>query len=239
MERDKNSEFKEGLSQLRHDIESGTYAQNEKLKPLYEIARDYQVSQDTMREIVDQLVDERLVTRRLGVGVFVNPKPIYSSGIEELGSVTEMIKKAGKTPGTQFVAAEVIEPTKNDFHNFNYAELKRIALIERVRTADGEPVVYCIDKVDNDIVPIGHIHHQDSIFKLIHSSTGKQIEYAHASVEPIGYHDKVSPILNCGPDQPLLLLRQMHYTSDDQPILYSENYFRNDAFQFHVVRKRM
>src|SRR5690625_6022720 len=82
MERDKNSEFKEGLSQLRHDIESGTYAQNEKLKPLYEIARDYQVSQDTMREIVDQLVDERLVTRRLGVGVFVNPKPIYSSGID-------------------------------------------------------------------------------------------------------------------------------------------------------------
>lgn len=232
-------EFKEGLSQVRHDIESGIYLENEKIQPIYEFSKKYQVSQETMKAIIDQLVEERLVTRRPGVGVFVNARPIYSSGIEELGSVSEMIKKAGKTPGTQFVAAEIVEPTKTDFNNFNYLDLKTIARIERVRTADGAPVVYCIDKVDNEVVPIGHIHQQDSIFKLIHSYTGKRIEYAHAYVEPIGYHDKISSILNCGPDQSLLLLRQMHYTSDDEPILYSENYFRNDAFQFHVVRKRM
>jgi len=236
---DDNSEFKEALNQVRHDIERGVYLANEKIQPLYEFAKIYQVSQEMMRSIIDQLVEERLVTRRLGVGVFVNPKPIYSSGIEELGSVSEMIKKAGKVPGTQFVAAEIVEPTKSDFNNFNYADLRLIARVERVRTADGEPVVYCIDKVDNEIVPIGHIHQQDSIFNLIHSYTGKTIEYAHAYVEPIGYHDTISAILNCGPDQSLLLLRQMHYTKDDEPILYSENYFRSDAFQFHVVRKRM
>lgn len=231
--------FKEGLNHIRNDIEEGLFLPNEKLYPLYELAKKYQVSQQLMNAILDQLVEERIVTRRLGVGVFVNPKPIYSSGIEELGSVSEMIKKAGKVPGTQYVAVEIVEPTEMDLTNFNSLDVQTIARIERVRTADGEPVVYCIDKVDNAVIPIGHIHGQDSIFELIHDYTGKRIEYAHAYVEPIGYHEKISPILNCGPDQALLLLKQVHYTEDHQPILYSENYFRSDAFQFHVVRKRM
>lgn len=235
---DDNDQFKKGLTHIRQDIERGDFLPNEKLHPPYELAKKYQVSRELMEAIIDRLVEERIVTRRLGVGVFVNPKPIYSSGIEELGSVSEMIKKAGKVPGTQYVAAEVVEPTEIDLNNFNSLDVQTIARVERVRTADGEPVVYCIDKVDNAVVPISHIHSQGSIFKLIHAYTGKSIDYAHAYVEPIGYHEKISAILNCGPDQALLLLKQMHYTKDHQPILYSENYFRSDAFQFHVVRKR-
>ncbi|SEO31661.1 transcriptional regulator, GntR family [Amphibacillus marinus] len=239
IEQSENDLFKETLSKVRHDINQGLYPPNEKLHPLYELATIYQVSRTIMEAVVDQLVEENRVTRRLGIGVFVNPKPIYSSGIEELGSVSEMIRRAGKVPGTQYVAAEVVEPTANDQANFNTLAIKSIARIERVRTADGDPVVYCIDKVDNDLVPIGQIHSQNSIFKLIEEFTNKHIQYAHTAIEPIGFHEKISAILNCRPDQPLLLLRQMHYTADNQPILYSANYFRHDVFQFHVVRKRM
>ncbi|MFP3490059.1 GntR family transcriptional regulator, partial [Staphylococcus sp. SIMBA_130] len=37
----------------------------------------------------------------------------------------------------------------------------------------------------------------------------------------------------------LLLLRQIHYTSKDEAILYAANYFRSDVFSFHVLRKRV
>ncbi|WP_067838443.1 GntR family transcriptional regulator [Amphibacillus sediminis] len=238
-EHDNYDLFKATLSRLRQDIEQGVYPPNEKLHPLYELATAYHVTRTIMEAVIDQLVEENIVTRRLGMGVFVNPKPIYSSGIEELGSVSEMIRKAGKVPGTQYVAAEVIEPTATDLERFNSSDVLAIARVERVRTADGEPVVYCIDKVNNDLIPIGQIHSQDSIFRLIERYTGKRIQYANAHIEPIGFHEKISAILNCRPDQSLLLLRQMHYTEDHQPILYSANYFRSDAFHFHVVRKRL
>jgi len=233
-----SEEFDKTLSRFRKDIERDVYPPNEKLHPLYELASTYHASRTTMEAVIEQLVEENMVTRRLGNGVFVNPKPIYSSGIEELGSVSEMIRSAGKVPGTQFVAAEVVKPSVSDLTNFNSLDVQALARIERVRTADGEPVVYCIDKVDQALVPIGSLHSEGSIFELIENYIGKRIHYAKTYIEPIGFHETISAILNCRPDQSLLLLRQMHYTKDHEPILHSANYFKSDAFQFHVLRKR-
>lgn len=74
---------------------------------------------------------------------------------------------------------------------------------------------------------------------MIEEYSGKRIAYANAFVEPIGFHEKISGILNCQPDQALLLLKQIHYTENHEPILFSANFFRSDVFQFHVIRKRM
>ncbi|SDB89168.1 transcriptional regulator, GntR family [Pelagirhabdus alkalitolerans] len=234
-----NDSFQDVLFSLRDDIDKGIYHPNEKLQPIYELSFRYQTSRETMKAVISRLVEENRIHRKSGMGVFVNPQPIYSSGIEKLGSVSDMIRKAGKEPGTQYVSAEVIEPTQDDLVHFHSLDVQTIARLERVRTADGEPVVYCIDKVDERTIPIGQIHNEQSIFKLIEHYKGKRIQYAHTFIEPIGYHEQISDILNCGLEQSLLLLKQIHYTEDDEPILYSANYFRSDAFQFHVVRSRM
>jgi GntR family transcriptional regulator len=239
IERSNYEIFDKVLDQVKQDIEKEVLHSNEKLRPTYEMASEYKVSRSIMEAVIDQLEEDNLVIRRVGIGVFVRAKPIYSSGIEELGSVSEMIKRSGKVPGTQYVAAEIVDPTANDRKNFSPLDIQSIAKVERIRTADGEPVVYCIDKVDNDLIPICEIHNQGSIFQLIEQYTGKRIAYANAFIEPIGFHEKISSILNCQPDQPLLLLRQTHYTDDHQPILFSANFFRSDVFHFHVVRKRM
>ncbi|HZG70637.1 MAG TPA: UTRA domain-containing protein, partial [Chondromyces sp.] len=63
--------------------------------------------------------------------------------------------------------------------------------------------------------------------------------HAVAQIEPLGCHEKISPILECDPETALLVLKQLHYDEIDEPILYSVNYFKADKFSFHVVRKRM
>lgn len=239
LEQKDKARIKTILEHMRQDIEQETLVPSEKLLPIYELANKYQVSRKMMEDVINQLEEENKVTRKVGMGIFVNPKPIYSSGIEELGSVSDMIRRAGKEPGTQYVAAEIVDPTENDYKNFRPLNIESIARIERVRTADGEPVVYCIDKVDPKLIPMSQLHNQGSIFSMIEEYSGKRIVYANAFVEPIGFHEKISGILNCQPDQALLLLKQIHYTENHEPILFSANFFRSDVFQFHVIRKRM
>lgn len=239
LEQKDKARIKTILEHMRQDIEQETLVPSEKLLPIYELANKYQVSRKMMEDVINQLEEENKVTRKVGMGIFVNPKPIYSSGIEELGSVSDMIRRAGKEPGTQYVAAEIVDPTENDYKNFRPLNIESIARIERVRTADGEPVVYCIDKVDPKLIPMSQLHNQGSIFSMIDEYSGKRIAYANAFVEPIGFHEKISGILNCQPDQALLLLKQIHYTENHEPILFSANFFRSDVFQFHVIRKRM
>lgn len=227
------------IDEIKRDIENGTYKAKEKLPSEFQLSKMLGVSRATLREALRILEEENVVTRRHGVGTFVNPKPIFSSGIEQLASVTSMISQSGKKAGSEYLSTEFVEATEEDCNRFAPKKVKMLAKIERVRTADNEPVVFCIDKIPEGLIPIERVHKEDSIFKLMEEHTNKTIAYAVTYIEPISYHDRIYDILNCEPDQSLLLLKQMHYTMDDEPVLYSVNYFRADVFSFHVLRKRM
>lgn len=228
------------IDRLKSDIEKGVYQENEKLPSEFELSKSLGVSRATLREALRLLEEENVIVRRHGVGTFVNPKPVFTSGIEHLSSVSSMIEKAGMEPGTIFMSAKEEEPTEDDLNRFQTDINDKIITIERVRTADGEPVVYCIDKVPSNYLPQQFLKNEDlSIFSALEKSGNLRVAYAITYIDPIGYHETVSPILKCGPETALLVLKQLHYDDNDQVVLYSKNYFRADKFSFHVVRKRV
>ncbi|KOP82192.1 GntR family transcriptional regulator [Cytobacillus solani] len=227
------------IDHLKQDIENGIYKEREKLPSEFDLAKQLGVSRATLREALRILEEENVIIRRHGVGTFVNAKPLFTSGIEQLSSVTDMILQAGMKPGTIFLSSSTIGPTEEDIRRFSCTMDEEIVVIERVRTANGEPVVYCIDKVPDKILTGTFSHEQESIFNMLENGTSRRITYAVASIEPIGYHEKVSPILECDPETALLVLKQMHFDEMDEPILYSVNYFRADKFSFQVLRKRI
>ncbi|WP_407271520.1 GntR family transcriptional regulator [Radiobacillus sp. PE A8.2] len=226
------------IDRIKRDIDEGMYKEKQQLPSEFELSKSLGVSRATLREALRQLEEESVVSRRHGVGTFVNSKPIVSSGIEQLSSITDMIIRSGRTPGSQYLSTELIEPTEEDRKRFAPKPIETLAKIERLRTADGQPAVFCVDKIDHRLIPLEQVHEQDSIFKLLEEHGKKRVGYAVTYIEPIGYHEVVSPLLHCEPDQALLLLKQMHFTEDDEPVLYSANYFRADVFSFYVLRTR-
>lgn len=227
------------IDQIKKGIDDGTYREDEKLPSEYELSKQLGVSRATLREALRMLEEDNIVKKRHGVGTFVNAKPVFQAGIEELHSVTSMIEQSGKTAGTQYISTDVLETGEKDKALFNQPELENLTVIERIRTADNEPVVFCIDKVPAPYLSIAKLLEKDSIFSTIEATAEKRIAYAVTNIEPVTYHERIYSILQCAPDQPLLLLKQMHYTSEDEAVLYSANYFRADKFSFHVVRKRL
>ncbi|KHF38672.1 GntR family transcriptional regulator [Halalkalibacter okhensis] len=225
------------IDRLKEDIEKNVYDEGQKLPSEFELSKLLGVSRATLREALRLLEEEGVVIRRHGVGTFVHSKPLFSSGIEELDSVTDMIVKAKMKPGTIFLSSAVQEATDDDRRKFINDDLEEVMEIERVRTADDSPVVYCLDRIPNELLKNHSIHETKSIFRYL-EDLGKTITYAITYIEPIGYHEHVSEILECEPGHSLLLLKQMHYDQSEQPLLYSLNYFRADKFKFHVVRKR-
>ena len=175
-----------------------------------------------------------------GVGTFVNPKPVFTSGIEQLSSISSMIEHAGMNPGTVFISAKEEKATEDDIERFQTDIDDNVITIERVRTADNEPVVYCVDRVPAKLLPKEFISNQNvSIFSALEQTGNIRVTYAVTFIDPVGFHDEVSPILKCGPETSLLVLKQLHYDENDRVVLYSKNYFRADKFSFHVVRKRV
>ncbi|GAF63590.1 putative transcriptional regulator [Bacillus sp. TS-2] len=224
------------IDRIKQDIDNKVYMEGEKLPSEFDLSKQLGISRATLREALRLLEEEGIVIRRHGVGTFVHSKPIFSAGIEELQSVTDMISNANMTPGTIFLSSAVKEASDEDRTRFNMEELEEVLEIERVRTADQIPVVYCLDKIPHFLMNDFSIHSMSSIFSLLEEA-GQSISYAVTYIEPIGYHEKISEILECETESSLLLLKQTHYNQNDEPLLYSLNYFRADKFKFHVVRK--
>ena len=229
------------IDRLKSDIAKGVYQENEKLPSEFELSRSLGVSRATLREALRLLEEENVIVRRHGVGTFVNPKPVFTSGIEQLSSISSMIENAGMEPGTLLLNAFEDAPVEEDLERFQTNIEDKVITIERVRTADGEPVVYCIDKIPSKYLPNQFLENGDlsSIFSALEKSGQIRVAYAITYINPVGYHETVSPILKCKEDSALLVLNQLHYDDNDRVVLYSKNYFRADKFSFHVVRKRV
>ncbi|MEG0381304.1 MAG: GntR family transcriptional regulator, partial [Kurthia sp.] len=225
------------IDRLKSDIDKEIYRENEKLPSEFELSKTLGVSRATLREALRLLEEENIIVRRHGVGTFVNPKPLFTSGIEHLSSISSMIESAGMVPGTIFMSAQEEKVTEEDIERFQADIDDNVVTIERVRTADGEPVVYCVDRVLASLLPSEFLKNQTvSIFSALEQTGNIRVAYAVTYIDPVGYHELVSPILKCGPESALLVLKQLHYDENDRVVLYSKNYFRADKFSFHVVR---
>lgn len=228
------------IDRLKEDIENGIFKEKEKLPSEFELAKTLGVSRATLREALRLLEEENIIIRRHGVGTFVNSKPVFTSGIEQLTSISHMIQSAGMEPGTIYLSSMQSLPSEEDLKRFQCSDVQSIISMERVRTANGEPVVYCVDKVPKNYLPNDFlVREEGSIFNALEESGEIHVSYAVTFIDPVGYHEVASPTLNCEPETSLLVLKQLHYDENDRVVLYSKNYFRADKFSFHVVRKRV
>lgn len=225
------------IEQIKEKINQGELKPGERLPSEMDFAKELGVSRNTLREALRILEEENIVIRKHGIGTFVNKKPVFSNGIEELFSITDMIEREGKKPGTDIYFVGFVEPHSDDIQELNLEENEQVYLVKRVRTADGQPLVYCIDKIPANLLSKGFKPTQES---LIHSleQEGITIKYAEAQIKTISYHDEISDIMRCDKDTPLLILRQVHFDESNRPVLYSINYFKSDQITFHVHRKR-
>lgn len=226
------------IEQIKEKIKKEELQPGERLPSETEFSKQLGVSRSTLREALRILEEENIIVRKHGIGTFVNQKPVFTKGIEELFSITDIIKREGKTPSTKIYFTGYVKAHNNEIQKLNLKKDEQVFLIKRVRFADNTPLVYCIDKIPAHLLSKGYTLNQESILASL-EKIGIIITYAEAEIKTIGYHNKISKIMDCDKEIPLLVLRQIHYDQHNQPVLYSINYFRSDQISFHVLRKRM
>src|SRR5829696_6634729 len=226
--------------ELRQAIIGGTFRPGSQLPTEAELCEMLGVSRTVVREALRVLEDDGLVSRRHGVGTFVRNRPILKNLNFNFG-ITEMIESAGLKSGTSHLALqkEVADQEK--------AEQLRVELgtplltVERVRTADGRPVVYSLDTMAESLVQRAGFDPQllltESIYSLVQKSLGQVIEYGVARLLPIAAPRHVVEKLELSPNALALYIVQTDYSSNDEPLVYSCEYHLPDAFDFFVWRR--
>jgi GntR family transcriptional regulator len=226
--------------ELRQAIARGTFRRGSQLPTEAELCQMLGVSRTVVREALRVLEDDGLVARRHGVGTFVRDHPILKNLNLNFG-ITEMIESAGLAPGTSHLSIQSEEADQEKAEQLRVPLGTPLITVERVRTADGRPVVYSLDTLPESLLNGVEFNPQllltQSIYNILQTSLGQVIEYGIARLLPVTAPDFVADKLALPPNALTLYIVQTDYSPNDEPLSYSREYHLPDAFDFIIWRR--
>ncbi len=225
--------------QLRKAIVTGAFEPGSQLPPEKELVEMLGVSRATLRESMRVLEEQGLIVRRHGIGTFVRTSPILQNLSLNYG-ITKMIRSAGLAPGSCYLdireevadteTAEYLKTEPND----------KVIVVERVRTADDQPVVYSLDIFPSSFLREGiadlHSLKNRSIYEYFQTELDLTIHHGIAKLSPVEADDDLARHLDIHQGTPLLYIVQVDYLDEDHPILLAHEYHVPNAFEITVYR---
>jgi GntR family transcriptional regulator len=192
------------------ELGSGTRIPSE-----HRLAKDWGVSRFTVAKAFEQLVEERLITRRQGSGSFVAEAPLRQAP-GYLLSFTEAVEAAGRKPSHKllaFVPAEWQE-------SYPFSSDTKLVLLDRLRLVDGIAVARHRSILSADLV------HKIGLTKAIASERRFSL-YRHFEEHGLSIHRATERLVACAAadeDRALLSL-----TGDAVVVAVNRNSFAADG----------
>ena len=222
-------------------LESGAYQPGDQLPPEPELAGQLGISRSTLREVMRSFEERGFITRRQGVGTFVNQVSplIIESGLETLESVDTLVLRRGMTIQTRDLQVRE-EPAPRDLADIlGVAENTLLTVVTRTKVAAGQPVAYMLDALPASTVSVEDMHagFQGSVLDYLLARDDLALAHARADILPVPADDHQAARLHLKPGTVLLLLEETLYTLSGEVIGFSRNYFVPEFFKFHVVRR--
>ena len=230
---------------LRGLIAQGVLRPGEKLPSEPELAARLGVSRPTLRSAVSELVADLVLERRRGVGTFVRQAaPLLQTGLERLVGTGDTIRQLGMKPGVAELSVEHGRPPEHVAARLGLtaATGAECVRIQRVRTADGRPVMSCDEWIPERVLPdpahLDDLGEHESVYERL-AEAGLAVRLASTSIVPCLPDTDLRRKLELPPRTPILVLRQLHFASNsaDHPVLYSENSYNSERIELTAVRR--
>jgi GntR family transcriptional regulator len=227
--------------ELARRIEGGAWRPRQRLPAEPSLAASLGVSRATLRDALRSLEEDGFVTRVRGAGTFVTHRPRLKNNLDVNFGVTDLIRSMGMAPGTEGLKVYEAGASGEEARLLSLPIGSPVLCVERVRTADGRPVVFSLDLVPAALVggrtdvlaDLG----QRSIYQVLEDDLGARVRQGVATVRPAKADRSLATALRVPRGTLLLYLRQVDYDADGRAVLLSHEHHVADIFEVTVVRR--
>lgn len=223
---------------LRREVLSGVFAGGA-LPHESDLAADYGASRNTVRQALDLLRSEGLVTRVPGVGTTVACTGKARHGLDRLMGLAETLRGHGRVTNEVRTACPVAAPAPVA-HRLGLAPRTEVLYIERLRRLDGLPVSldltylpmeFGLNLLDADL-------ENSDVFRLLEEITGQGLGRAEIALEAVNADAHSAAVLEAPQGAALLMLERLTYLADGRPVDLEFIRFRGDRITMTGVLKR-
>jgi GntR family transcriptional regulator len=223
---------------LRDAILAGEYGPGDLLPPEADLAARYEVSRLTLREAVRGLAEEGFVSRKQGVGTSITSLPRLQNNLSENFGVTELIGGLGLRPGGEVLDVSIEPASDRVARAIDVQPHASVTRLERVRTAEDDPIVYSIEYVATDLGADAEAlaRHGGSLYALLQAA-GIELHHGVAKLKAVKADRELAQRLGIRSGGPLLFLEQVDYDSSEHPHLLALEWYRTDLVELSVYRR--
>ena len=172
--------YQQVMDDLKGEIARGVYASGSRIPSEMELAKSYGVGRITVRRAIEELSRAGYLNRQQGRGTFVCAPKLKRKIVQkgDVQSFSEGCAANDMVAGARLVSRTVVAATREDAAFFGVEPGCELIVVERVRTADGVPVML----ENNAFVLADHPYLQtladedladNSIFALVAEHSGR------------------------------------------------------------------
>jgi GntR family transcriptional regulator len=222
---------------LRRDLEKGKLHVGAKLVNEQELATRFDVSRLTVREAVASLVSAGYLERRHGSGTYVVGRPRARHALDATISYTKMIADAGMKAHIHVLNLVVRPAGVEEIEALELATGEEVRELERLRTANGRPVIYSLDVMPAHLVDdITEKKFERSLYEVL-KKADHQVVSASAVLLPIVADAQLAQALDVEVGSALQQIIEIDYTRSGRPILRSTEWHVPGIFELRVNRR--
>jgi len=201
---------------LRQQIHTGVYA--DVLPSESELASEFSVSRNTIREALGVLKNEGLIDRGPKVGTHVAQRK-YDHGLDALLGLKETFKNQGEVRN-EVRAGMMVAAPPSVARRLRLQAGEHAVFIERLRYLGDLPLSLDLTYLTPDIGTqvLGHPLEDEDLFGLIEQVSGQRLGSAALALEAIPADAHSAATLQVPDGAPLLILERLTSLDDGRPV---------------------
>ncbi|MFD2629642.1 GntR family transcriptional regulator [Oceanobacillus kapialis] len=219
---------------IKKKIFDGKYTK--KIPSERELMDEYYVSRSTVRQSINQLVNEGILEKRPGKGTFVVLRPV-NDWLGNLSSTNEIIERMGMIPDTKLLKAEII--VLDDFTK-EITGLSKAYHFKRLKYANNIPL-----GIERHYYPIElgrnlskYDLNTEAFYDLLERELGGKTFEAEQIIKSVKISKEDAALLNIPNNSHVLNANRVITDINGKFVEFENAYYRSDMYSFKIKLSR-
>jgi DNA-binding GntR family transcriptional regulator len=213
-------------------IRSGELAPGDRFENELALAKRLTLSRPTTRRAIQEVVDKGMLVRKRGVGTQVVQNPVHRR--VELTSLFDDLARAGQEPTTELLDYHVGVADSEVAVELNLATGHEIVTIQRLRSANGEPLAVMTNHLPAELAPAAEELETSGLYQALRNR-GVHIRLARQRIGARPATKTEARLLDEKAGGPLLTMTRTAFDDSGRAVEFGSHCYRASRYYFETT----
>lgn len=239
IDRDSNTPLhRQAEHYLREIIASDKYKNGKLLPNEVELSEQMGISRNTLRQAINQLVNEGLLIRKRGIGTKVAIHNIYSEANNWFSFSHEMRVLGIKVENFELhISKQQASKEARYFFSIEEKEAK-VLKIERLRGKEDFPFVYFVSEFNPSLPLDGSENFNEPLYDILKNRYNIVVKSSREEISAISANAFLATKLDVEEGSPILVRKRFVRDTEGTPVEFNIGWYRADSFTYKIESTR-